>query len=396
MYARLLPLLLLALPLALAARKNRGQQTAPPPVADPSPDETPAEAEPKAAKAPKLFPEGLPVAHQALPGGVASLSAQSCNGCHYEIHDSWADSAHADALGNEAFQAAMAATGNSPLCTSCHTPLVNQQPALVREYSGGPLGSALVEPNESWDASLSAEGVTCAACHVRGETVVGSRPASGAPHPVAVSEELGSSEFCASCHQLDWEGAEAPLYDTYGEWSRSPYPAAGVQCQDCHMPPRSGLITAGDFAAHRDHGVTADPARAVTMLADIPPGGLTRGETLTGTLTLMNTGAGHSFPTGSPFTLVVVQVVAVDAEGQDTGEPFELRLERPIAAEPPFAPTGPDTRLKAGETRAVEFSLSPEQKAEGGQGALEIRLLEEGPQGDRTLLHTQRIPLAMH
>lgn len=386
----------LALPLAYAGRRDKGPRNQPPPVADPVPtpvEETPVDAGPKA---PALFPEGLPVAHQQLPEGVASLSAQSCNGCHYEIHDSWAASAHRSARTAEPYATALAATGDSPLCTSCHMPLQNQQSLLVREYTGGPLGEALTDPNESWDATLSAEGVTCAACHVRDEVVVGSRPAKGAPHPVAVSAELGESSFCASCHQLSWEGAETPLYNTYGEWAESNYAAAGVQCQDCHMPPRSGLVTAGSFSAHRDHGMDAADGRALTLLLDIPTTGVVRGEALNGTLTVMNTGAGHAFPTGSPFSSAVLQIAVVDAEGQDSGAPWESVLERPTSMEPPYGPTGEDTTLAPGETRVMPFTLTPSQKSEGGPGAIEVRVLRQSPSGERTLSQVQRIPLAVN
>lgn len=399
MYIRISALLVLALalavPMAHAGRKDKGPKNQTPPTANPAVtlEESPQDAGPKA---PKLFPDGLPIAHQQLPDGVASLSAQSCNGCHYEIHDSWEKSGHRSARTGEPFATALAATGDSPLCTSCHTPLLNQQQQLVREYTGGPLGEALTDPNESWDATLSAEGVTCAACHVRDEVVIGSRPASGAPHPVAVSEELGESSFCASCHQLTWEGAEQPLYNTYGEWAESNYAAAGVQCQDCHMPPRSGLVTAGSFAAHRDHGFDAAQGRALTLLLDIPPNGVVRGEVLSGTLTVMNTGAGHAFPTGSPFSSAVLQIAVVDAEGKDSGEPWESVLERPTSMEPPYGSIGEDTTLQPGETRVLPFTLTPSQKSEGGRGAIEVRVLRQSPTGERRVSQVQRIPLAVN
>ena len=138
MYIRISALLVLALalavPMAQAGRKDKGPKNQTPPTANPavSEDKAPEDAGPKA---PKLFPDGLPVAHQQLPEGVASLSAQSCNGCHYEIHDTWAQSGHRSARTGEPFATALAATGNSPLCTSCHTPLLNQQQQLVREYT---------------------------------------------------------------------------------------------------------------------------------------------------------------------------------------------------------------------------------------------------------------------
>ena len=89
MYIRICAIWILGLalcfPLAQAGRKNKSPKTQSPPTADPA--RTPVEPTPQDAgpMAPELFPDGLPIAHQQLAEGMASLSAQSCNGCHYEI-----------------------------------------------------------------------------------------------------------------------------------------------------------------------------------------------------------------------------------------------------------------------------------------------------------------------
>ncbi len=311
---------------------------------------------------------------QELPPGLASLSAQSCNACHYDLHDSWSGSAHAGASTQEPFRSALQASGSSPLCASCHLPLQNQQSSLVKRYAGGPLSSAELVDNPAWDATLASEGVTCASCHVRDGLVVGTRSAPGAPHPVAVSEELSSAEFCASCHQLTWEGAEQPLYDTWGEWAASAYQPAGVRCQDCHMPPESGLVTAGRFAGHASHAFTADPARAVTVLVDLPPRGLVRGESAPVKLTLMNSGAGHAFPTGSPFSWIRVDV-AVQVEGEAPAAAlWSTELRREVTEQPPYS-FGEDTRLAPGVTVEHELELLLDQKGPAGNAQLEVRFV---------------------
>ena len=362
-------------------------------MADPTPAEQVEEA-PKAPEAPPLFPDGLPVELQELPQGLASLSAQSCNGCHYAVHDDWSASAHAGASAEEPFRSALQASGDSPLFASCHLPLANQQAHLVKRYAGGPLSSAELVDNPSWDATLAAEGVTCASCHVREGTVVGTRAAPNAPHPVAVSEELGTSEFCASCHQLSWEGAEQPLYDTWGEWAASGYQAAGVRCQDCHMPPTSGMVTASRFAGHANHGWVADPSRALTVLVDLPPSGLVRGEPTPVTLTLMNTGAGHAFPTGSPFSWVRVEL-AVQVEGEDPAPAlWSTELRRQIAEEPPYTMSG-DSRLPAGGTAVHELELLLDQKSPAGNGALEVRFVRVTADHEE-LLFSRELPARIY
>ncbi len=381
--------LITSLPPLAEAKKKRD---------DPEPEAI-APAEPAAPPAPALFPDGVPVATPALPEGLANLSAQSCNACHFSIHDGWAASAHADAWSSPAFQQAIEAAGDNPVCLSCHLPLAAQQPSLVDTYEGGPLTTAVLKPNPAWDATLHVEGVTCAACHVRDGVVVGTRPAEGAPHPVAVSDELASPEFCATCHQLTWPGADQPFYDTWGEWSRSPFAAAGVRCQDCHMPPASGLVTAGRYAAAASHALPAEPARALSVLVKLPPGPAVRGQPLGFSVTAQNTGAGHAFPTGNPFRYAVLSATLLDGEGEVVGEPVSWRFAREVDPEPPFT-TLSDTRLGAAEQRTLEGSLELPVSAAAGRGHLVVSLSIGGPDapGQDPILEpvsAQKIPLVI-
>ena len=167
-----------------ARKKRRGEEVV---------VEAPPEAPPP-PQAAALFPEGAPVDPGALPEGLSSFSAQSCNACHFAIHDQWSGSAHASGWRGEVFSAALEGAGESPLCQACHLPLKVQQPWLVADAPGGPLSAAELTTNPSWDATLHGEGVTCAACHVRDGMIVSTRAAEHAPHPVAVSDELASPE----------------------------------------------------------------------------------------------------------------------------------------------------------------------------------------------------------
>ncbi|HJN72488.1 MAG TPA: hypothetical protein QGF58_01025 [Myxococcota bacterium] len=338
----------------------------------------------KAPRAPALFPE-LPVSLDELPEGLHSLSAQGCNACHYEVHDGWAESDHANS--------ALAIPNASPLCTSCHLPLQSQQSVLLEEYGGGALNTAITKENPHWDATLASEGVTCAACHVREDVVVGTRPAPGAPHPVAVSDELSSSEVCSACHQLTTPGASEPLYDTYGEWSRSQFPAVGVRCQDCHMPPRSGLVTAGRYEAHADHALSSELSRAVSIFLTTPPV-LQRGEPVELDLVITNTGAGHSVPTGSPFVGLRLEVqVVLDADDEETGEalgdPFQHMLQRHVSPDPPYA-IGEDTRLHAGASLELTPVLDLPYDGGSGPGAVEVRLVRVAGDGSEEVEHIRR------
>lgn len=322
--------------------------------------------------APALWEGGLPVALQTTPKGVGSLSAMSCNACHGAAHDQWAQSAHAMAWRDPLFQEALARVADATACTGCHLPLANQHSQLATGLRGGDPTRPEMAPNPLWDAGLMTEGVTCAACHVRGDTVISTRPSPGAPHPVAVSAELGTSEACATCHQLTWPGADKPFYDTYGEWKASAYAPSGVRCQDCHMAPQAGPAAGGRFAAVAGHAGEADLRRALTVLVQLDAPAAQRGAPLHATVRVRNSGAGHHVPTGSPFVGLVVRVRLVGADGKPLAEDVRRDFTRTVAEAPPW-PTLTDTRLAPGAESVIDARFTVDQK----KSAQSARLLVE-------------------
>jgi hypothetical protein len=358
-------LFLAAIGIAVARGRKEEPAPAPPPVVEAPPPEAP--------RPPRLFPDGLPVALAALPPGLASLSAQSCNACHYAAHDTWVGSRHAQAWASPSYQAALRSAGSSTACLQCHLPLTNQHVELAAGYVEGDLTRPRLQPNPSFDLTLRAEGVTCAACHVRGDTVLGTTASTNAPHPVTASDELRSPELCASCHQLSWPGSDRPFYDTYGEWQGSAWAKAGVTCQDCHMAPASGAGVPGTNGTLPSHGFLADAGRALSVLVTIPGGSVQRGTPVRVGLTVQNTGAGLSFPTGNPFKVAVIDVVLVDAAGKDLGPAWSTKFARSVDAVPPWK-TLEDTRLAASGQWSGEKELTPSVKGTAGVGAVEVRL----------------------
>jgi hypothetical protein len=263
---------------AVSIALARGRKNPEPPPPEPVVEAAPVEAAPPAPPAPKLFPDGLPVTLTALPSGLASLSAQGCNACHWAAHDTWSGSGHARAWPDETFQTALRAAGNSTACLSCHLPLAAQHDQLAAGYVDGDLSRPRLQPNTAFDLTLRGEGVTCATCHVRGDTILGTRAAPDAPHPVAVSAELTDSALCATCHQLSWPDGDRPFYDTYGEWKASAYAKAGVSCQDCHMAPVAGATVPGSDGTLPSHALASDPRRAVSVLLQMPRAAIVRGQ----------------------------------------------------------------------------------------------------------------------
>lgn len=374
-----------------ARRGKKKDEPVPEPVVVDEPEPAPV------TPAIPLFPQALPFTVGPLVDGLANTTSQACAACHFEAHGGWAESAHATGWQDPTVQAAFR-LADTPACSSCHLPLLEQRPTLVT-YPTDEVDKPLVSANPAFDPSLRLEGVTCAACHVRNGQVVATRPPEDigpAPHPLAWSEDLTRSEGCAACHQLTWEGANAPLYDTYGEWSRSPYAEAGIACQDCHGG------RGADAAAPYAHGSERRTERAISVLIDLPSLTVVRGDEVPVPLglTLQNSGAGHAFPTGSPFGGVRVQVRLTGPEDRH-GKPFdaivlEHDLERTLTDAPPWDVTA-DTRIPARGQLELSGGLSIPYGAPGGAWALEVALLKtvRGEPTDEAPLLTKHLPLAV-
>ncbi len=356
------------------------------------PPAIPAQVAPDAPKAPPLFKDGLPVPIQKTPDKLANISAQSCNACHFQAHEDWSGSSHAKAWSNDAFQEALARAGGSTACSQCHLPLTNQHSRLAAGYIDGDLTRPNLKDNPIWDATLMSEGVTCAACHVRDGMVIGTRAIAGAPHPIAVSEELGTSKACVTCHQLTWPGADKPFYNTYGEWEATGYAKAGVSCQDCHMPPRAGLATASRFAATPAHNFTADIARAISVFVKLEAPEIQRGQPTPVEITIQNTGAGHHFPTGSPFKPYTVVVEILDAAGKPMTKAFTHQLARTVEEKPPWN-TLTDNRIPAGGEVKLSHTFTVDHRKKPGLATLRVRIGRERAKDPAPVIQEIRIPV---
>lgn len=172
-----------------------------------------------------------------------SLNPKDCAMCHEAQFKDWSKSRHAASF-------SPGLTGqyddNDPSftysCNYCHGPLKSQQKYLF-DYE-----SSEFVKNDNFNPALEASGVSCAVCHVRNlkrygpkaraQTTGGDLPHDG----FIVKDFFSDSKYCASCHQFDpgdYKLNGKFMEDTYGEWSLSKYPEAGITCQSCHMPNRA-------------------------------------------------------------------------------------------------------------------------------------------------------------
>lgn len=289
----------------------------------------------------------------ALAQSILDGLPLACADCHREIYAEWRSSAHASAAINPRLLNLYNGTdaqgrpqvppgyrldfpdslGN---CATCHAP------------AAGLRAPYLIDLNQL--AGAEAQGVFCDYCHKIQQVVLD--PANGLPPeamPGAMSVQLlrppgnrqvifgslddvdrgadsfsalqESSQVCAACHSGSFWGA--PIYTSYGEWLASPYPALGVQCQNCHMAP-SGManLAPGRGGLQRDPSQLAghalpgasDPellARAAQLEADVHR----QGDVLRVTVRVTNLGAGHHLPTDQPMRHLILVVHTRDAQG---------------------------------------------------------------------------------
>lgn len=200
---------------------------------------------------------------EPLPAPAAKAAAQTvmfqpgafqnpsgCGFCHEGIYNAWAGSLHAHAWVDKLFQAdyqlASRETGGATdgFCGECHAPVA---------FRVGQLPPA----DGSMFDKISKRGVSCDFCHTVSEVVEpfnvrnisspgpvkrGPRGDSVSPaHETMFSETHVDAKFCGACHNVRHPTSGVTIIDTYDSWLASPYAAAGIRCQDCHMTPGPGV-----------------------------------------------------------------------------------------------------------------------------------------------------------
>jgi len=303
-----------------------------------------------------LAPQGpAPTRFSALE---ASLSPDACGTCHPAQLADWRTSTHAASMGPGVAGQLVEMLGSDPrgalACQNCHAPLAEQ----------APLRPDTLAANPDFDPALRARGIPCAGCHVRGHERFGPPRRDGSLASAAPRETLPhggvtrtpaylASEFCRGCHQFGPDGYALegkPLENTYNEWKASRFAAAGVQCQDCHMPDRRHLWRGIHDPEMVRRGLT------IAVVDEPAPAGRVAAR-----LVIENTGVGHRFPT-YVTPIVVMRAELVDAAGRAVagtreerriGREVTLDLERELA----------DTRLPPGGRAELSYARTLEGAA---------------------------------
>ena len=254
-------------------------------------------------------------------------------------------------------------------CGYCHAP------AAVNTFNQEPDLTSLINSSFGNHVNVETEGITCDVCHKATDVVLGNdrlpyvdrpgvlsmaflRPTSFNPFSVGpraydlnqdpearstCSPVFSESRFCAACHYGKFSDVE--IYTSYKEWLDSPYShkymdsgsgnenRAYRSCQDCHMlsPGQVGDTLPSERAActktnlnFRDfnhnlmkYGPDPDnPSQEIPLLirdaATLTVEPIMDEGRIRVNVTVVNTGAGHRFPTDSPLRHLILFVEAKD------------------------------------------------------------------------------------
>ena len=253
----------------------------------------------------------------------------------------------------------------------------------------------ILKPNTHFDAALQHEGVTCGACHLREDKILGPNARTSAPHTVKKMDN--SNQVCIRCHVVQgdrWDtffrfppcGTVAEIEAGRGRWpSRSGEVAAenlaSLRCVECHMPAVTrALVPGGPPRATRRHlwrgGHDPEMVRQgldvhFTRLAG------PAGKEATFVLRLENVGAGHYLPTGTPDRFLSVALRLLDKNGKAIKE--EQGMLRRTVMWRPFIVDLWDTRLAPHKPRtyALEYSKRRYPGAKAVEAVVYYHLVDE-------------------
>ncbi len=301
-------------------------------------------------------------------GAELDPSPEGCKRCHAEIVDAWRGSMHAQAWTNPVFRAEYDPAPKDS-CRACHAP-----------------------PNGSVDA----HGVDCASCHVRGQTILGTRSseAGRAAHPVRIDGGLSSPARCGTCHQFDHadDGVHdptEPLQATLDEWRKSDAFREGTTCVDCHM----GLGAGG--RGHEFVGLGSPDLLASAVDVSVRPrrtadGSLSVDVELTGAV------IGHSFPTGDVFRRGVLRLwTAGGSEASISMQRWLARTADPDGLDT-HVRTVDDTRVPPpGDGQLTEQLALDDTSADWVNWTLEIHRLDLVVADQRGIAHEDAVVVVL-
>ena len=316
----------------------------------------------------------IAVPHQELPEGLTSLNSDQCGICHPNHYKEWRMSTHSHAWTDLQFQSEIKKESSPFMCINCHTPLQNQQEFIIKGLIDGDIYNPLKEKNAHFDKSLQHEGINCASCHVRNNTIIGPLGTGKAPHVTIKDKKHLSEELCISCHNAVAviTPSLACSFETGDEWKAGLY-YEEKNCLDCHMEPIIREITPG-FGQRLSHlhyfpgsGIPkfdSVETKALNGMKIYPPDikeGYSLKDSLVFTLKVKNEYAGHRLPTGDPERFFIIQFELKN----DSGQVLSSKTER-IGEHWQWYPEAKkisDNNLNINEERSFKFAYKCKEKS---------------------------------
>lgn len=320
-----------------------------------------------------------PIDTQDAPAMFNTLGAEECGQCHKAIYKEWKTTIHSQAWTDPYFQVDWRFDGSAQVCKNCHTPLDRQQEHLVLGFRDEDKWDPIIEFNPGFDLKLQHEGVTCSACHYRDGKILGVLGDKSAPHPVAKVKH--PNQICVRCHVVSgdrWDtffrfppcGTVAVIQTSrgidrignVGELTVDSLAALG--CVDCHMPlTNRPLAAGGKVRLVRQHLWRGghDPEMVKKALAiRFEETTETQDGQREYTLSIINTGAAHYLPTGTPDRHLSVTLTMLDAAGNTIKQEKHLLIRTVMWW--PFMVDLWDTRLPRGEIREYSITTSDQDQ----------------------------------
>lgn len=320
-------------------------------------------------------PKTHPFSHAPDGLSINEQQAGECASCHADIFEQWYQSPHRNGILSQSLLKEWSAHNNAPDCQNCHLPLVTQRPFVASTYVNGDPLQPILDSNPRFESSLYSESVGCVACHMRDGQIVGQNSVA-APHSLLHSPTLSNSSACQNCHQGQPAGYSEPIYTTVSEWQKSSFAKAGVHCQDCHMSSVPSTNSLVGRLTQSNHQVSLNARQALTVRLGHAPSRVQRGTVEMYQVSIVNSGAGHALPTGSPFqnTQIVFQVIRGDSNLQ---EPITHDLNVEFSTESPKQILK-DSRIPADGVVSFQIPIEINQKKEPGLSVFTIFYVEDG------------------
>jgi predicted CXXCH cytochrome family protein len=263
-----------------------------------------------------------------------------CKDCHQAEYAAWSKSLHAHSAEDPMVlycagrEQELVGPQYLRLCAGCHDPV------------GARTGDVTLKKNT---------GITCLGCHDvdreihaggNGDLQVSAHDwtADHKAWGLASLEKLRQPEFCGGCHQQFVPGTGLLAISTLDEYQASPY-AGTVRCVDCHMRKDANGAADHHFPggnlylaqAKSDKGQFGDDALIQAQKANLTQAVSLEARRVAGGVwvTVLNGGAGHSFPTGvTDLREAWVELQTKDSSGQTIhiGGPTSERDPLPTGA----------------------------------------------------------------